>query len=101
MLLFLVQPMMAKALLPGFGGSAGVWVTCMLFFQVVLLAGYAYSYVVTRHLSRGVQGLVHVVLLLASLLVLPVGQAFSLPGLPPLASILLFRPRSRLDRASG
>ena len=89
LLLFLVQPMIAKALLPRFGGSAGVWVACMLFFQVVLLAGYAYSYVVTRHLSRSVQGLVHVVLLLASLLVLPVGLAFRLPLLPPQASILV------------
>lgn len=89
MLLFLVQPMIAKELLPRFGGSAGVWVTCMLFFQVVLLAGYAYCYVVTRYLSRRAQGLLHVVLLAASLLILPVGKAVALPGLGPQAAILL------------
>jgi SAM-dependent methyltransferase len=106
LLLFLVQPMIAKALLPRFGGSAGVWVTCMLFFQVVLLAGYAYSYVATRHLSRRVQGLGHVVLLLASLLVLPLTLGLN-PGLnaglsagmsqgsgPPAAAILLTLARS-------
>ena len=51
-LLFAVEPVMAKALLPSFGGSAGVWVTCMLFFQVVvLLLGYLYAYGVTRYLG--------------------------------------------------
>src|SRR5579872_4706552 len=51
-LLFSVQPIMAKALLPRFGGSAGVWVTCMLFFQVMLLLGYLYSYLITACLTR-------------------------------------------------
>jgi hypothetical protein len=59
--------MMAKMLLPAFGGSAGVWVTCMLFFQVMLLAGYLYSYVATRYLSRIVQSSVHAALLILSL----------------------------------
>jgi hypothetical protein len=40
LLLFAVQPVLAKALLPRYGGAAGVWITCMLFFQVVLLLGY-------------------------------------------------------------
>src|SRR5947209_17092232 len=71
MLLFMVQPMIAKALLPRFGGSAGVWVACMLFFQVVLLFGYGYSYAVTRHLSRRAQGWLHAALLLVSVTVLP------------------------------
>ena len=39
-MLFVVQPMVAKSLLPRFGGSAGVWIACMLFFQVVPLLGY-------------------------------------------------------------
>ena len=43
-LLFLVQPLIARLILPWFGGSAAVWTTCMLFFQVVLLAGYAYAH---------------------------------------------------------
>lgn len=65
-LLFLVQPIMAKALLPRFGGSAGVWVTCMLFFQVMLLAGYLYSFLITRHLSRKAQSAIHATLLILS-----------------------------------
>jgi SAM-dependent methyltransferase len=74
-LLFLLQPMMAKALLPRFGGSAGVWTACMLFFQVVLLAGYAYAYGITRYLGRGAQMAVHAALLIASLAMLPVNPA--------------------------
>jgi len=48
LLLFLVQPMFAKLLLPRFGGSPAVWTTCMLFFQSALLAGYAYSHSVVK-----------------------------------------------------
>jgi SAM-dependent methyltransferase len=69
-LLFLVQPMIAKAILPRFGGSAGVWVTCMLFFQVALLIGYLYSYWITR-LPRRLQTAIHLALLALSLLALP------------------------------
>ena len=47
-LLFLVQPLIARLILPWFGGSAAVWTTCMLFFQVVLLAGYAYAHQIGR-----------------------------------------------------
>src|SRR3954463_4919011 len=47
-LLFLVQPIIAKQILPWFGGSAAVWTTCLVFFQSVLLAGYAYADVTTR-----------------------------------------------------
>ena len=89
LLLFLVQPMIAKTLLPFFGGSAGVWVACMLFFQVVLLAGYAYSYFVTRHWSRRTQGWLHGALLAASLALLPVGRPAAVPNLPPQAAVLL------------
>jgi hypothetical protein len=88
MLLFLVQPMMAKALLPSFGGSAGVWVTCMLFFQVVLLLGYWYSYGITRHLSRRAQGWVHAALLLLSLSALPLRTGIQSGGEAPAVAIL-------------
>jgi predicted O-methyltransferase YrrM len=89
-LLFLVQPMMAKALLPRFGGSAGVWVTCMLFFQVLLLLGYWYSYVLTRHLSRRAQGWVHAAILLLSLSALPVRTRMqSSEGEPAVAILAL------------
>jgi hypothetical protein len=71
-LLFLVQPMLAKAILPWFGGVASVWIVAMLFFQGVLLLGYAYSYLVVRFLPARVQPLCHLALLLASLLLMPV-----------------------------
>lgn len=71
-LLFLVQPLIAKQILPWFGGSAAVWSICMVFFQVVLLAGYAYSDWVTRHLRVRAQAALHVALLLASLAFLPI-----------------------------
>jgi len=50
-LLFLVQPIIAKQILPWFGGTSAVWITCLVFFQVVLLAGYTYAHLSTRHLS--------------------------------------------------
>ncbi|HYF17623.1 MAG TPA: fused MFS/spermidine synthase [Ramlibacter sp.] len=71
-LLFLVQPLLAKQILPWFGGSAAVWSTCLVFFQSVLLLGYAYSDWTTRKLAPRPQAILHVVLLAASLLVLPI-----------------------------
>ncbi|RPH45735.1 MAG: hypothetical protein EHM87_05095 [Burkholderiales bacterium] len=71
-LLFLVQPIIARQILPWFGGSAAVWTTCMVFFQVALLAGYFYSDLVIRKLSPRAQAAVHTVLLLASLAFLPI-----------------------------
>ncbi|MBM3774297.1 MAG: hypothetical protein FJW37_03955 [Acidobacteria bacterium] len=71
-LLFEIQPVIARAILPWFGGSAAVWTTCLLFFQVLLLAGYAYAYAIFRYLRPGAQSAVHVALLLASLAALPV-----------------------------
>jgi hypothetical protein len=69
--LFLVQPIIAKQILPWFGGSAAVWATCMVFFQVVLLAGYAYADWITHSLTPRRQAMLHVVLLAASLACLP------------------------------
>ena len=76
-LLFLVQPIIAKQILPWFGGSAAVWTTCLVFFQVALLAGYAYTDFSTRQLKPRTQVIVHVVLLLVSLGVLPIVAAAS------------------------
>ena len=56
--LFLVQPLIAKQILPWFGGTAAVWAVCMVFFQVVLLAGYAYSDWLSRRLAPRRQELV-------------------------------------------
>ncbi len=71
-LLFLVQPIIAKQILPWFGGSAAVWATCMVFFQMVLLIGYGYADFTTRRLTARQQAILHAVLLAASLLVLPI-----------------------------
>ena len=70
-LLFLVQPIIAKQILPWFGGSAAVWTTCLVFFQSVLLAGYAYADWTTRLGSRR-QAILHVALLVLSLACLPI-----------------------------
>ncbi|HEU5022750.1 MAG TPA: fused MFS/spermidine synthase [Bryobacteraceae bacterium] len=66
-LLFVLQPLAAKTLLPRYGGSAGVWVASMLFFQLLLLAGYAYSYAVSISLGRRAQSLAHGLLVVAAL----------------------------------
>jgi hypothetical protein len=71
-LLFLVQPIIAKQILPWFGGTSAVWTTCLVFFQVLLLAGYAYSHLLTRRLSPRAQTNVHAALLAASLAFLPI-----------------------------
>jgi hypothetical protein len=70
-LLFLVQPIIAKQILPWFGGSAAVWTTCLVFFQSVLLAGYAYADLTLRFGARR-QAILHVALLIASLACLPI-----------------------------
>ena len=71
-LLFLVQPVVAKEILPWFGGSAAVWTTCLVFFQTTLLLGYAYSDLVVRRLAPRTQLKLHTVLLLVSLALLPI-----------------------------
>jgi hypothetical protein len=71
-LLFVVQPMFARLVLPLLGGSPGVWNTTQVFFQAALLAGYAYAYVTSRWLTPRKQILLHVCVLLAPLLVLPI-----------------------------
>ncbi len=70
-LLFLVQPMFGKMILPMLGGSPSVWNTAMLFFQALLLAGYAYAHGTSRFLSIKTQALLHLALLLAFVFVLP------------------------------
>src|SRR2546430_14818806 len=75
-LLFLVQPLIARLILPWFGGSAAVWTTCMLFFQMLLLAGYAYAHALGKLAGRR-QAIVHTVLLLAALATLPIMPAES------------------------
>ncbi|MHC4387743.1 MAG: fused MFS/spermidine synthase, partial [Planctomycetota bacterium] len=71
-LLFQVQPLIGKYIVPWFGGGPEVWTTCMLFFQVLLVAGYAYSHVVASRLSFRWQVAVHIVLVVAALAALPI-----------------------------
>ena len=69
-LLFLVQPLIGKYILPWFGGAPAVWTTCMLFFQLLLLAGYAYAHFSARWLKPRVQAIVQLVLLIAAMALL-------------------------------
>ena len=71
-LLFLVQPVIAKQILPWFGGSAAVWTTCLVFFQCMLLAGYFYSDWTTRHLTPKRQALLHMCLIAIAIALLPI-----------------------------
>ena len=71
-LLFVVQPVIAKQILPWFGGAAAVWATCLVFFQSALLLGYAYADWTARRLAPRHQAWLHVGLLAASVLVLPI-----------------------------
>lgn len=70
-LLFWVQPLIAKMLLPLLGGVPSVWNTCIVFFQALLLAGYAYALLITQRLSLRNQAILHAILLLGAALVLP------------------------------
>ncbi|HEV2297994.1 MAG TPA: fused MFS/spermidine synthase [Candidatus Acidoferrales bacterium] len=71
-LLFQVQPLIAKIILPWFGGVAAVWITCLLFFQAVLLLGYLYAHLLARIFHARTQGRIHAALLAVSLLTLPI-----------------------------
>ncbi|HEY6972179.1 MAG TPA: fused MFS/spermidine synthase [Candidatus Angelobacter sp.] len=71
-LLFLVQPILGKIILPWFGGSAGVWAACLLYFQASLLVGYAYAHCLRRYLSSRRQMQVHILLLAVSIALLPI-----------------------------
>jgi SAM-dependent methyltransferase/MFS family permease len=75
-LLFLVQPLIARLILPWFGGSAAVWTTCMLFFQALLLAGYGYAHLLEKKLGRGrLQPIIHTALLAAAVATLPISPS--------------------------
>ena len=82
-LLFMVQPLIARLILPWFGGSAAVWTTCMLFFQALLLAGYAYAHLLTRLSSKRAEAAIHTVLLVAAAAMLPIAPG---EGWKPLGS---------------
>jgi predicted membrane-bound spermidine synthase len=90
-LLFQVQPVISKYILPWFGGSPGVWTTCMLFFQIVLFGGYAYAHGLSR-LSPKKQWIIHSLLILLALAFIPIAPGdFWKPrgGKDPASRILL------------
>ncbi|MFM7920054.1 MAG: ferrichrome ABC transporter permease, partial [Planctomycetaceae bacterium] len=91
-LLFQVQPLTGRYILPWFGGGPSIWTACMLFFQILLLGGYLYSHLLTSRLSARRQVQVHSVLVLVSLLWLPIAPDVMwkpTAGEAPLSRILL------------
>jgi hypothetical protein len=91
-LLFCVQPMIARMVLPRFGGAPAVWSTCMVFFQAALLAGYGYAHAATGRLGVRRQALFHLGLLALPVAALPITVRDGGPtgGVPP-ALLLLGR----------
>ena len=91
-LLFQVQPIISKMILPWFGGGPAVWTTCMLFFQVLLLGGYAYAHYLISSKNLRRQTIIHVAILVIAALTLPISPAASwkpLDGTQPTLRILL------------
>ena len=89
-LLFQVQPLIAKLILPLFGGGAAIWTACLLFFQAFLLFGYLYAHVLSKCKSLTTQVSIHSVALLASLLFMPIGlkELVEFDQTAPLSDIL-------------
>jgi hypothetical protein len=83
LLLFCVQPMIAKMILPLLGGSPAVWNTCMVFFQAALLGGYLYAHGLTTFVPGRAQSVVHVLLLCVPFLALPIGISATLADTVP------------------
>ncbi len=77
-LLFQVQPLMGKAILPWYGGGPAVWTACMLFFQVALFAGYLYAHMAVKYLPPKTLAMVHIAILAVAALTLPITPAESL-----------------------
>ena len=88
LLLFLVQPMFAKLLLPRFGGSPAVWTTCMLFFQSALLTGYAYSHSLVKLRKPWQQAAVHLIVMALPIATLPIAVVNVSPDGEPISSVL-------------
>ena len=89
LLLFSIQPMFAKMVLPRLGGAPAVWSVAMVFFQTALLAGYCYAHVLGRWLSPRRAALLHLLLIGATAMTLPIGIAAGW-GAPPSSGIALW-----------
>jgi hypothetical protein len=79
-LLFVLEPLAGKVLLPVMGGSPVVWSTCIVFFQAVLLLGYTYAHVLSTHVPAGWQPWIHVCVLAAAAAELPLSSTIAQPG---------------------
>ena len=88
-LLFLIQPIIARYILPWYGGSTAVWSVCMMFFQFTLLAGYAYAHFLNLHLSPRQQACVHSILVLIAVMLLPIVPEQPGDIVQPVMSILV------------
>jgi hypothetical protein len=97
-LLFLVQPLVGKVVLPWFGGAPAVWTTCLLFFQLVLLGGYAWSHLVVRRLRGPWQRRAHLLLLGTAVLAVVATAAWWGTPLVPTATL---RPDAEADPVSA
>ena len=80
LLLFILEPLAGKVLLPVLGGSPVVWSTCLVFFQAVLLLGYTYAHVLRTYLPASWQRWIHVIVLAAAAAALPLSGAIGQPG---------------------
>ena len=90
-LVFQIQPMTGKALLPAFGSAPDVWTTCLLFFQLMLLVGYGYAHVLRQYFALSNQWKLHLLLIGLASLVLPLDIAIAdtMAGWPPQLVLLL------------
>ena len=97
-LMFVVEPMIARMLVPMLGGAPAVWNTCLVFFQTMLLAGYAYAHGATQYFGVRRHVVVHSIVILLPLIVLPVG--LHQPDLPSRRPLRRCRPRLAAHRCS-
>jgi hypothetical protein len=77
LLMFFIEPFIAKLLLPVLGGGPGIWNTCVLFFQTILLLGYLYSHILSTYVKPRWQLVIHLPLVWASVLLLPIQLSVS------------------------
>lgn len=88
-LIFNLQPMISKIILPFFGGSSYIWITCLIFFQSILLAGYATSHFIAKNMNLAKQVVFYALLIVLSLLLIPIQIRFIHTDSSPVAAILV------------
>ncbi|MDH3356771.1 MAG: fused MFS/spermidine synthase [Desulfobacteraceae bacterium] len=88
-LIFNLQPMISKIILPLFGGSSYIWITCLIFFQSLLLAGYATSHFIAKNTNLAKQVVFYALLIILSLLLIPIQIRFIHTDSSPVAAILV------------